>query len=676
MSHPSRICLGVLLFACVAASPVRGGQAAISPALGWPMVGGPNSYRMTSAFDLDSTTTARADWTGWRSSEQIAGSGHAYDGHTGSDFGVPTGTDVLAIADGTVYALRESVPNDDHSDTGNYLILSHASIGGRNYRSRYWHLAQDGVLATGVGAAVTKGEHVAESDNTGNSTGPHLHYAISPLPGDVTTCGFYHGWWENDEFYVQDGYPCLVYVNVNASTLNCREGNSTTYNILTTLPQGAQIVASQRNGWYRVYLPLPPARAYESRTSGGGLSAGYAETGSWSDSTSKTAVSDSVADANRTILSGSGSRYSTFATTGDLGDVAALTFATPNQRGLYDLYASWPSDANAAHVTYRVTDSNATRDVFVDQRGRFASTGTGTKSAPYIIQQNPFVANQTTIGAPSEWGSYSPSGSGIPENGPERLYRFELRTTSNVTVSVAHAGYPTKDVDVQLLNALSNTACIYRADFSFAATALAPGTYYISVDSYGSDASRATDYTLTVKFSETEPFADSWVKLGEFFYNPSATGRIEVREDSVIGTLDPSAEGRVYADTFKIVPRIYRRTGWASDTFLSRINTAQNPVAIVGIKTDESASGDSRVIDDYAEVPIYAAPAIGTLNTSPIVGKAVTGQRFVCTHRSGDWYQVLLTNGTDSKTGWLLGDQLFGYRTANLTSPYAQWMIY
>jgi len=108
----------------------RGGPAADPPSFAFPH--DMATYRITAAFDLDPATGAQADWTGWRSDDTGTGSGHAYDGHNGTDTGLPNGTALYAIAPGTVTSLRESVPDDDHSDTGNYLIMRH-TIGSAVY---------------------------------------------------------------------------------------------------------------------------------------------------------------------------------------------------------------------------------------------------------------------------------------------------------------------------------------------------------------------------------------------------------------------------------------------------------------------------------------------------------------------------------------------------------------
>jgi uncharacterized protein YgiM (DUF1202 family) len=651
-----------------------GAPAADPPAFGWPY-NSPALFRTTAGFDLDPATSDRADWTGWKSADPTGGSGHSYDGHAGTDLGVPTGTSVFASAAGNVYALRESVPNDDHSDTGNYIILNNPNVGGRAYQTLFWHLQQNGVIPASTGVNITKGQQIAFSDNTGNSTGPHLHYEIELL-GEDSTCPYYHCWWENDEFYYGDQYPCLVYLAVNPTDgLNCREGASTSYNIVTSWPYLAKAVGSQRNGWWRVFLPLPQAWVVESRNAAGNLSPSYSETGTWSNSTARSNASEPEDDPNRTSLTALGSRVSTFGTTGDAGDTATFNFTVPNQRGNYDVYATWPSDANAANVTYRINDASGAHNVVVNQSPAAAvSAGTGTKADPYRILSNPYVANHTTVGAPDEWTSYSPTGSGIPENGPERLYRFDLTATGEVTIDVTHTGYPTKDIDLQLLTSASPGSCIARADFTISQT-LAAGTYYIAADSYGSNNNAATAYTIRVEFNGVEPFADSWTKLGTFTYAANGVGSVQVQESSVTGKVDSSKPAKVYADAIKIVPRITYRSAWFSDGFASRIDTSATPVPSVVIKTDKTAYNDSNIMAEAAEVPIYSAAAAGTSNSSAIVGKAVTGQRFVLLSRSGDWYQVQLTNGTSAQTGWILGDHLYAYKQ-NLASSVADWNLY
>lgn len=84
--------------------------------------------------------------------------------HKGVDFSVPTGTPIIAPAEGLV----EKVAYQG-GGAGRYIVLRH----GREYQTIYMHLSRPLVRA---GQMVKKGERIALSGNTGISTGPHLHY--------------------------------------------------------------------------------------------------------------------------------------------------------------------------------------------------------------------------------------------------------------------------------------------------------------------------------------------------------------------------------------------------------------------------------------------------------------------------------------------------------------------
>jgi murein DD-endopeptidase MepM/ murein hydrolase activator NlpD len=97
--------------------------------------------------------------------------------HAGIDIGVPIGTPVGAVADGTVIIAQEKVPG-----YGTVIYVQH----GPNVVARYGHLSK---LLVRRGQAVSRGERIGLSGNTGRSTGPHLHLelrvggsAVNPLP--------------------------------------------------------------------------------------------------------------------------------------------------------------------------------------------------------------------------------------------------------------------------------------------------------------------------------------------------------------------------------------------------------------------------------------------------------------------------------------------------------------
>ena len=93
----------------------------------------------------------------------------ASTGHKGIDIGVPSGTAVKATKSGTVYL------KSDPGGYGKYIEMDHGYINGKKVISRYGHLSK--YIATN-GQQVKQGQVIALSGNTGNSTGPHLHFEI------------------------------------------------------------------------------------------------------------------------------------------------------------------------------------------------------------------------------------------------------------------------------------------------------------------------------------------------------------------------------------------------------------------------------------------------------------------------------------------------------------------
>ncbi|MFF1413860.1 M23 family metallopeptidase [Streptomyces sp. NPDC058289] len=94
--------------------------------------------------------------------------------HSGQDFAVPVGTPVDAVSAGTVV---KAGPNGggDGPAYGNAIVIKHAN----NTYSQYAHLSK---LQVKIGEKVSKGEQIALSGNTGNSSGPHLHFEIRTTP--------------------------------------------------------------------------------------------------------------------------------------------------------------------------------------------------------------------------------------------------------------------------------------------------------------------------------------------------------------------------------------------------------------------------------------------------------------------------------------------------------------
>ncbi|MFD5626131.1 peptidoglycan DD-metalloendopeptidase family protein [Streptomyces sp. NPDC127072] len=91
--------------------------------------------------------------------------------HTGIDFPVSYGTTVMAATDGTVRTQWNSA-------YGNMMIVT-AMDGTETW---YCHLSSYQVAS---GTTVKAGDAIANSGNSGNSTGPHLHFEVRPAGGSA-----------------------------------------------------------------------------------------------------------------------------------------------------------------------------------------------------------------------------------------------------------------------------------------------------------------------------------------------------------------------------------------------------------------------------------------------------------------------------------------------------------
>lgn len=87
--------------------------------------------------------------------------------HGGVDFPVPVGSNVYAAADGVVISVKYLWTYS----YGNYLIIDH----GNGLSTLYAHNSS---INVSVGQRVSRGQVVASSGNTGNSSGPHCHFEV------------------------------------------------------------------------------------------------------------------------------------------------------------------------------------------------------------------------------------------------------------------------------------------------------------------------------------------------------------------------------------------------------------------------------------------------------------------------------------------------------------------
>lgn len=98
--------------------------------------------------------------------------------HHGIDYKANIGTPVYSTADGVV----ESAGNK-HDGYGKQIVVLH----GFGFKSSYSHLNK---IEVSSGEFVHKGQKIAESGNTGKSTGPHLHYEVRHLYSKINPAPF------------------------------------------------------------------------------------------------------------------------------------------------------------------------------------------------------------------------------------------------------------------------------------------------------------------------------------------------------------------------------------------------------------------------------------------------------------------------------------------------------
>jgi len=85
--------------------------------------------------------------------------------HEGVDFAADVGTPIVAAAGGVV------ITAEQHPEYGNMVEIDH----GNDLTTRYAHLSK---ILVKPGTLVRRGQEIAESGNTGRSTGPHLHFEV------------------------------------------------------------------------------------------------------------------------------------------------------------------------------------------------------------------------------------------------------------------------------------------------------------------------------------------------------------------------------------------------------------------------------------------------------------------------------------------------------------------
>lgn len=137
-------------------------------------------------------------------------------GHTGIDYALYQGTPVLAALDGRVS--RTAHFGDGY---GTHVVLEHEG----NLQTVYAHLSRVNVR---YGETVREGQVIGASGNTGNSTGPHLHFEVRRLGTPVDPMTLFNA--------SGDSKPGDRWVKV--PMLYVRSGPGTEYPIVDSLRKG------------------------------------------------------------------------------------------------------------------------------------------------------------------------------------------------------------------------------------------------------------------------------------------------------------------------------------------------------------------------------------------------------------------------------------------------------
>jgi hypothetical protein len=122
----------------------------------------------------------------------------------------------------------------------------------------------------------------------------------------------------------------------------------------------------------------------------------------------------------------------------------------------------------------------------------------GTREAPIAIEQFPFSDANDTRTAPSNWFNRYACAPDLAEYGRERVYTLSVCQSGRLEVRVTDGA--SVDVDLHLLSAPREDACIARADAAIAQS-IAPGEYWIVADTFVSSyVPQAGAYALSVDF--------------------------------------------------------------------------------------------------------------------------------------------------------------------------------
>lgn len=113
---------------------------------------------------------------------------YGYSGHSGADFACPMNSKVVAAESGTVIISADLTYEDgSYRSYGRYIVIMHDKTL-PNGDPVYTLYAHNSSRLVSEGQHVEKGQQIAYSGSTGNSTGPHCHFEVRTPTASYDDC--------------------------------------------------------------------------------------------------------------------------------------------------------------------------------------------------------------------------------------------------------------------------------------------------------------------------------------------------------------------------------------------------------------------------------------------------------------------------------------------------------
>ena len=183
--------------------------------------------------------------------------------HNAIDIGAAEGTPVFAAEAGIVDQVQywDNKTTTGMQSYGNMIRLNHARYKNLRLQTRYAHLKS---ICVKNGQAVTEGQLIGYSGNTGHSFGGHLHFEVIYNGNRVHPLN-----WLDDDFYKSSSTVILgCYTSVKrentvtttggtiqlkAGRWNIRKGPGTSYAVVKVVQGGGKLAYTAKTGdWYAV----------------------------------------------------------------------------------------------------------------------------------------------------------------------------------------------------------------------------------------------------------------------------------------------------------------------------------------------------------------------------------------------------------------------------------------